>query len=186
MQKITTKAAKGTKGASNGTPAAPEKKGKGATAVVATPPVAEKKTKKGATPAPVAPEKNGAESKGGRPKSTGLRKPQVRILQYLCTVPNGATRKEIAAGAPVDNAFCTEYLGSTDDSIRLANDEKFAPSLVTLGYVSREKEDRGEAGIALVVRITPAGRKALQSLGIDVPDAPAPKSSKAGKGKAGK
>jgi hypothetical protein len=184
MQKITKSAAQASKskGASNGATPTPAKKG--ASSAPATPPVAEKKTKKGATPtpAPVATE-NG---KGGRPKSTGLRKPQVRILQYLCTVPNGATRKEIAAGAPVDNAFCTEYLGSTDDSIRLANDEKFAPSLVTLGYVSREKEDRGEAGIALVVRITPAGRKALQSLGIDVPDAPAPKSSKAGKGKAGK
>ena len=58
----------------------------------------------------------------------------------------------------MDQAALTEYVGSTDDAIRKANDKrKGFDSLVTLGYVKHEVDEAA----GTVHRITAAGRKAL-------------------------
>jgi len=91
---------------------------------------------------------------GLSPTETSLRKPQVRILAALAKATKPLTRKEIAEQAPCDEAWLTSWMGVEDDVKRIG--ECF-PSLVTLGYVWREKPDGGPA----VHSITEAGRKAL-------------------------
>lgn len=90
-----------------------------------------KKEKKPKTP------KAPKEPKEPKPKKEkkGLRDPQLRILKALVTAGEPLTRKQLSKLAPVDLAACTEYVGSANETVRLANDEKFFPSLLSLGYV---------------------------------------------------
>lgn len=92
---------------------------------------ATKSTKKPAT-------KKTADSNG---KASGLRAPQVRILKALVKAGKPMTRSQISEKAPVDQAACVEYIGSHNPDVRLANDAKHFPSLVTLGYVKAEMHD---------------------------------------------
>lgn len=97
-----------------------------------------------------------------RAKKEGLRKPQVRVLQALAKSkkPNGEmSRVEIAEVANVDGAMLNSYIGSSDDAIRAANDKKYMPSLLTLGYV--KDFDPAEGG-GMLYAITASGRKALE------------------------
>lgn len=95
----------------------------------------------------------------GRTKTQGLRKPQVRILRALAK-HGSLTRKELSGKAPVDNAFCTEYVGSASDEIRVKNDAKVFPSLVTLGFVNGTVDaERGR-----IFTITKEGRTELARL----------------------
>ena len=73
-----------------------------------------------------------------------------------------ATRKQIAEGAPVDTAMCTEYLGSDNDAIRLKNDALRFPSLITLGYITATP---GETDEQPATKYTPtdAGKEALKT-----------------------
>jgi hypothetical protein len=87
----------------------------------------------------------------------GLRKPQVRILQFLGAHKKPATRAEIAAGAPVDVATCVEYLGSHDKAKREANDKKHFPSLLTLKFVVATQNE----GEPVVYSITDKGREEI-------------------------
>jgi hypothetical protein len=125
------------------------------------------------TPKP-APAKKAAETKpAAKPvpaKATkpatdgGLRKPQLKILAALAgaKVKKPIARKDVAALAGVDNAGCTEWIGSSDPVKRAANDAKHFPSLVTLGFVSEHKTDV-EGKDATAYAITDAGRKALKA-----------------------
>ena len=51
----------------------------------------------------------------------------------------------------------TEYIGSSDDKIRLKNDAKVCVSLITRGYVTAANKDG-----ATLYSITASGRKALE------------------------
>lgn len=93
-------------------------------------------------------------------KKTGLRTPQVRILTCLAKAKTALTRKEISEKAPVDLAFCTEYVGSNDPERRAKNDLKF-PSLITLGHVKAEQHDVDGKDV-IRYSITAKGRKALE------------------------
>lgn len=94
-----------------------------------------------------------------REKKDGLRKPQLRILAALAKRDN-LTRAQIAEKAPVDVATCVEYIGSHDDAIRLANDEKHFPSLLTLGLVKAKQVDV-EGRNVIQYSITAKGRTAV-------------------------
>lgn len=99
----------------------------------------------------------------GAKKKEGLRKPQVRILAFLAKQTKPVDRNVIAAGAPVDVAMCTEYLGSSDDAKRLANDTKHFPSLLTLGLIKKiePKVIEGEPTGGTTYQITAAGKTAV-------------------------
>lgn len=96
----------------------------------------------------------------GRTKKEGLRGPQVRILKALAKAAQGnqkdLTRAQIAKLAPVDQAACVEYLGSHKEEVRIANDAKHFPSLVSLGLVRFGKEQEGN-GVSY--EITATGKK---------------------------
>jgi hypothetical protein len=103
-------------------------------------------------------------SKGSKPApaktgkvSTGLRKPQIRILEALAKAKKPMSRKEISEKAPVDLAFCTEYVGSHDEDVRKKNDAKF-PCLITLGMVKYAPSGDATGGH---YEITDKGRKAV-------------------------
>jgi DNA-binding MarR family transcriptional regulator len=138
------------------------------TPMVATPKTAtapEKKApkaKKTAAPAP-APETNGATEKKGREKKDGLRKPQIRILDYLAGAKGPVTRKTISEEAQVDRAGLTEWIGSDDKTKRLANDTKHFPSLLSLALIRSKSLDQN--GVEeTVYEITASGRKAIAKL----------------------
>lgn len=114
-------------------------------------------TKPAAKPAPA--------KKATKPATDGgLRKPQLKILAALAgaKVKKPVARKDVAALAGVDNAGCTEWIGSTDPAKRAANDAKHFPSLLTLGFVSEHPVDV-EGKNATAYAITEAGRKALKA-----------------------
>jgi len=92
---------------------------------------------------------------------TGLRKPQIRILQCLAKSRKALSRKEIAEKAPVDVAGCVEWIGSSDPETRASNDAKHFDSLITLRAVkfSLPVEGNGEA-----YEITSLGRKMLDKI----------------------
>ena len=116
---------------------------------VATPKVSAPKTAKKAAPAATP-----------ATKKDGLRKGQVRILEFLAKAKHPAPRKTIAEKAPVDLANCVELIGSPDAEKRAANDVKHFPCLLSLGLVKEgEDEEHGR-----VYSITDKGRKALLSL----------------------
>lgn len=109
------------------------------------------------TPAPKTTKKAAKPSANGHAKKTGLRDPQIRILKALSKASGPLNRKALSKKAPVDLAFCTEYIGSVKDDIRKANDKKNFPSLITLGLVRPEVDE--EDGI--VYAITAKGKAAL-------------------------
>jgi hypothetical protein len=147
------------------------------------PAVAEKTTKAAApkpakapaaTKAPAAPKQTPAKDKpAAAPKAPktpapakekadgGLRKPQVRILTALVKSAVPLDRKTLAAKAPVDVAACVEYVGSHDEAVRKANDEKHFPSLVTLGLIKFGPPT--ESG-GTTYEVTAKGRKELEKL----------------------
>lgn len=86
-----------------------------------------------------------------------LRKPQYRILKALAKSSKPLTRGQISEKAPVDVASCVEYMGSPDATIRKANDAKHFPSLITLGLVKQEIEDRDGRDV-VVYSITAKGK----------------------------
>jgi hypothetical protein len=65
---------------------------------------------------------------------------------------------QIAKKGEVDQAMLTEYIGSSDDKIRLKNDKKVCTSLLTLGHIKANEQDG-----ATTYAITASGRKALQT-----------------------
>ncbi len=103
--------------------------------------------------------KPAAEKAAPKQKSTGLRKPQVRILAYLAKIGKAAGRKDIAAGAACDLAWLNSWVGSNDDAVRAKNDTAEFPSLVTLKFV---RFAAPESGTGTAYEITAAGRKALE------------------------
>lgn len=101
-----------------------------------------------------------AEKNGKAPKVEGLAKPQVRILQLL-SKGQELTRAEIAEKAPVDNAFCTTWIGSLDPAKREANEQKRGiKSLLTLKHVIAKQYDVNGKDVTYY-SITPAGKKAI-------------------------
>jgi DNA-binding MarR family transcriptional regulator len=105
----------------------------------------------------VLPIKGEPEPKPTPKKLTGLRKPQIKVLQALAKTDKPLSRKELAEQAGVDQAMSTEYLGSNDEANRLKNDAKVMPSLLTLGYI-QSATSSGK----LCYTITPSGRKAIE------------------------
>lgn len=79
-----------------------------------------------------------------REKKEGLRKPQIRILHALAKAGKPLTRGQISDKAPVDNACCTEYIGSDDAEVRAANDKRRFPSLLTLGLLKTVPHQDGD------------------------------------------
>ena len=122
------------------------------------PKVAPRAAKKGTKVAPkvdkASPAK-AAKPSGKVDLSRKLAKPQARILRFLGKAKKPCSRATISEGAPVDNAFCTEYIGSADLSIRAKNDAKVIPSLLTRGYVAY-----GETEGAATYVITAKGKAA--------------------------
>lgn len=99
-----------------------------------------------------------ATTKAPAKKKDGLRKAQIAILKYLAKQSTPKTRTQIAKGAEVDSAGCTEWIGSTKDEVRLANDEKHFKSLVSLKLVKQGQHDvNGKSVIAY--SITATGKK---------------------------
>jgi hypothetical protein len=89
-----------------------------------------------------------------------VRLPQVRILDALKD-GQSRSRREIQEASGVSAASCTEFIGSPDDDMRKANDERYGfKSLVTLGYVSQERTDVDGKDVMLAT-ITKLGRQAL-------------------------
>ena len=88
----------------------------------------------------------------------GLRKPQIRILQVLAK-GKALTRGQISEKAPVDNAFCTEYMGSLNEEVRAKNDAKY-PCLLTLKFIKAETHDI-DGKDTVMYSITAAGTAGL-------------------------
>jgi hypothetical protein len=65
----------------------------------------------------------------------------VRVFQALSKSKEPLTRSEISKKGEVDQAMLTEYIGSSDDKIRLKNDKKVCKSLLTHGYVKATDKD---------------------------------------------
>lgn len=106
-----------------------------------------KTAKKGTKTAPAA--------KNGKPE--GLRKPQVRILLALLK-KDQQTRVQLSSSAPVDQAACVEYIGSPKEEVRLANDKKHFPSLLSLKLVKQEQLDINGKD-TIVYSLTAPGKK---------------------------
>ena len=87
---------------------------------------------------------------------SALSKPQIRILNALLK-SSPLTRKQISETAPVDNAFCTEYLGSLKDEIRIKNDVKLV-SLLTHKFIKSETDEE----LGVVYHITALGKQAVE------------------------
>ena len=95
-----------------------------------------------------------------RAKKEGMRKPQVRILAALKKAGKSLSRAQIAENAPCDRAWLNEWLGAHDEAKRKANDVKFFPSLLTLGFIRYAKpNDDGQP----TYDITAAGKKAVEA-----------------------
>jgi hypothetical protein len=114
--------------------------------------------KVGSTKAPK--EKTVKAAPGGR-KKEGLRSAQVRILKFLAR-KEGQTfdRNQIAKEAPCDVALCVSYLGSHDAGKRAKNDEKYFPSLLTLGYVKAEIKSEDGTREKVRYKISATGKTA--------------------------
>ena len=77
-------------------------------------------------------------------KKTGLRKPQVRVLQCLAKAKKPLTRAEVSEKGEVDLAMLNSYIGSSDDATRKKNDQKVMPSLLTLKLVRQTLPEEGK------------------------------------------
>lgn len=108
----------------------------------------------------VSPKKKPAASTKAKAKSE-LRKPQVRILAVLVK-GKPLTRAQIAEKAPVDNAMCTSYIGSLDETVRKKTDKAVMMSLLSLGFVSHKQYDKDGKDV-VEYSITASGRKALDA-----------------------
>ena len=86
-----------------------------------------------------------------------LRATQVRILTALATADALLTRKQIAETAPCDLAGLTEWIGSSDEVTRKANDQKWFPSLLSRKLVAAKDVDEG-----IVYTVTVKGRKVAE------------------------
>jgi len=93
-----------------------------------------------------------------REKKSGLRKPQVRILQCLAKSRKPLSRKEISEKAPCDVAYLVEWIGAHDEQVRAKNDKKVMMSLLSLKAV---KFAALEDGSAATYEITSTGTKML-------------------------
>lgn len=113
-----------------------------------------KEAKEKAVEAPKASEKKATVEK------LPIRKPQLRVLQALAiNVERPLSRNEIAEAAQIDIAPLVEYLGSSDEARRKANDAKHFPSLISLGYVKLHLME----GQPATYSITSAGKKFEQT-----------------------
>lgn len=104
------------------------------------------------------PIKQAAPEKAPATKASKLRAAQVRALKALSSNP--MTKKELLEVKVCSPSDLVSYLGHLDEEKRKVNDEKWFPSLITLGYVkSNVKKDtpKGEETYS----ITPAGKSAL-------------------------
>ena len=91
----------------------------------------------------------------------GMTGPQKRILNLL--LKGGVlTRAEISQQAPVDNAFCTEYIGSLKDEIRAKND-LIRPSLLTLKFIKVSVHDEEGKNVHRY-EITATGKKEMEKI----------------------
>lgn len=90
-------------------------------------------------------------------KKDGLRAPQLRILEAMAQVEVPLSRKDIARSANVDLAYCTSWIGSSNEEVRAKNDQKIM-SLVSLGLVKfGPKEGNGDT-----YQITAKGKKEVK------------------------
>jgi len=94
--------------------------------------------------------------------NSGLRTPQVRVLQAL-SKGNVMSRSQISEAGKVDQAALVEYIGSSDDNVRKVNDEKHFKSLVTLKYVKFAKPPEADA-VGAYYEITAAGRQIVTKI----------------------
>lgn len=90
------------------------------------------------------------------PANGDLRKPQVKILQFLSKSGETANRARISKMAKVDQAGCTEWIGSKNPEVREENDRKHFPSLISLGLV---KETSEEDSRSIVYSATAKGKR---------------------------
>ncbi len=106
-------------------------------------------------------------------KKTGLRTPQVRVLQTLSKSDKALNRSEISAKGKVDVASLTEYIGSDDPKTRAKNDKKWGfTSLISLGFVkSAEKDGRSTYTITAAVRkaLEPATKQPRRDCDLETP-----------------
>lgn len=123
-------------------------------AAKATPPKGKAKEAPKPTKKPVAKATKEVAVKKG---TSGLKKPQERILKFLEKQTEGMSRAAIAEFAPCDVAGCVEQIGSHDEEKRLANDAKHFPSLITLGLVKFAMPAEGTRGV--VYSITAKGKQ---------------------------
>lgn len=122
---------------------------------------ATKPTKKAAAAAAPAEKKAPAP----RAKKEGLRAPQERILKTL--LAGESTRKQLAEKATFDVTMGTEYLGSSDDEVRIKNDTKHFPSLISLGFVKAEEHEDSEGRKQTFYKITAEGKKAAAKIKVE-------------------
>lgn len=94
---------------------------------------------------------------------SGLRKPQVRVLEALVAAGKGLNRREISENAKVDLAMLNAYIGAHDEAKRKHNDETFCPSLLTLGLITYAPAENEEAK-GSYYKATAAGRKLVEKL----------------------
>jgi hypothetical protein len=82
----------------------------------------------------------------------------LRVLGALSKSDKPLSRSEISKAGPVDQSMLTEYIGSSDDKIRLKNNAKVGVSLLTRGFATATAKDA-----VTTYSITTSGRKALES-----------------------
>jgi len=119
--------------------------------------------KKKAAAKKATPKKEAAKVENKTEVKSDLRKPQRRILTALLN-HESLTRKGISQVATVDNAFCTELLGSLKDEVREANDVKHFPSLISLGLIKYESAPDENDKQTTYYSLTAKGTKAADAL----------------------
>lgn len=96
-------------------------------------------------------------------KKSGLRKPQLRILEYLSEQDKPKTRKEIAKQSKIHQPQMTQYLGAVDKETRKKNDTLIFPSLLSMGLVKATSEKKNKTGRSVTTyQITVKGKKAVK------------------------
>lgn len=118
---------------------------------------AKKQAKK--TPAKSKPVKSSAHEK---PPKNELRKGQIKILKALSKKDN-QTRPQLVKSASVDSASVTGFIGPIDPEKRRYNDEKYFPTLITLGLVKAEQHDV-DGKDTIYYKITAKGKSLVSKL----------------------
>jgi hypothetical protein len=101
-----------------------------------------------------------------RAKKDGLRKPQIRVLQFLAKSQSktGIDVNTIAEKAPVDKAWVSDAVFGRHDPVKRKEVEAAGyPSLLTLKLVEELRIEAGEIN-EWRYKITEKGRKALADL----------------------